>query len=255
MKKSSEFLQLNDQTGGADERGNFFSREKKFPLSPAYSHFTLIELLVVIAIIAILAAILLPALQQARMRSRTTACLSNLKQIGSVFQMYVNDYDNAPTSRFRFDGKDLTWGPAFLKLYMPGALVPIFGTSSYDLSKTIFCCPELSGKNQQLVSVSYNSYNYHGSYFIRIHKVGDNPIQTESAVNIKRASKPSKRLLIADCTDQGFFTTSEKIFRYETEKRRIDFRHSQYGVNYLFLAGNVEARNRTNSLDGVIVKN
>ena len=216
--------------------------------------FTLIELLVVIAIIAILAAILLPALQQSRMRSRTSACLSNLKQIGSVYQMYVNDYDNAPTSRFRFDGKDLTWGPAFLKLYMPGALVLIEGTSSYNLSKTIFCCPELSGKNQQLVSVSYNSYNYHGSYFIRIHKVGSSPIQTASAVNIKRASKPSKRLLIADCTDQGFFTTSEKIFKYETPTRRIDFRHSQYGVNYLFLAGNVEARNRTNSLDGVIVK-
>lgn len=217
--------------------------------------FTLIELLVVVAIIAILAAIMLPALQQARMRSRTTACLSNLKQIGSVFQMYVNDYDNAPTSKFGFDGKDdRSWGPAFLKFYMPGSLVLIEGTSSYNLSKTIFCCPELSGKNQQLVSVSYNSYNYHGSYFIRIHKVGNSPIQTESAVNIKRASHPSKRLLIADCTDQGFFTTSEKIYRYETPTRRIDFRHSQYGVNYLFLAGNVEARNRTNSLDGVIVK-
>ena len=42
------------EKGGAGERGNFFSREKKFPLSPAHARFTLIELLVVIAIITIL---------------------------------------------------------------------------------------------------------------------------------------------------------------------------------------------------------
>ena len=65
-------------------------------LVPAHRRaFTLIELLVVIAIIAILAAILFPVFAQARDKARSVACMSNMKQIGTSLQMYVQDYDES----------------------------------------------------------------------------------------------------------------------------------------------------------------
>lgn len=68
------------------------------PVALRNSAFTLIELLVVIAIIAILAAILFPVFAQAREKARSISCLSNVKQIGTSFYMYVQDYDETTPS-------------------------------------------------------------------------------------------------------------------------------------------------------------
>src|SRR5436305_1411609 len=72
--------------------------------------FTLIELLVVIAIIAILAAILFPVFAQAREKARQAMCLSNLKQIGNGFMMYVQDYDEIfPPTDYDVGAQRFSW--------------------------------------------------------------------------------------------------------------------------------------------------
>ena len=72
--------------------------------------FTLIELLVVIAIIAILAAILFPVFAQAREAARKASCQSNLKQIGSGWLMYIQDYDEmTPMNAWTTEGQGDGW--------------------------------------------------------------------------------------------------------------------------------------------------
>ena len=118
--------------------------------------FTLIELLVVVAIIAILAAMLLPALAQARANARTAKCMNNLKQIGLGLMMYINDYDGYMPVSNAYNQMGYFWCDPIGVKYL--GQKPVYqGWTAVASGPSMFKCPEDEKK-------PYGNYNVNYAY-------------------------------------------------------------------------------------------
>ena len=181
--------------------------------------FTLIELLVVIAIIAILAAILLPALQQARDRATSTACISNLKQMATMAQTYADDWKGiwgsphiAPTSTQ--EGKHgASWLNNCLRgKYLPGVYDDYRAKSQnrrYSSCPAYTLFPGVDPTGLMVYSSIYNS-NSNGSkaagdpaWGIMLNRPEFSDGYDSSESEFVRKVSPSERVLFVDAINSS----------------------------------------------------
>jgi len=198
---------------------------------PKSSAFTLVELLVVGAIVALLSALLLPALGRSKSSARRIQCVSQLRQLGLAAQMYWDDHDGAA---FRWRGPATNNGQIYWFGWIEdgaegarrfdrtcGALFP------YVSGGTLELCPAFNYLNER-VKLKARGASYGYGYNLSLSAP-----QRESPFNISRIVRPSELALLSDAAQINTFQAPasadhpmlEEFYYVSTNEATAHFRH------------------------------
>ena len=188
--------------------GNLFDRRKAIFTN---LHFTLVELLIVIAIIAILAALLLPALQSARERGVGTNCASRIKQFSQINLLYTDD--NNGFMPYSIYGRTYPW-PA-LKKYFPAtySITKNSGGTNYPETCPLMYCPAFRPHPGMAKTLGWTYYAWLEYDFFN----SKNPFP-----NVKKVRNPSRKFMNveiakrsgANCTESRYYWREYNAFHH-----------------------------------------
>lgn len=199
--------------------------------------FTLIELLVVIAIIAILAAMLLPALNSAREKGKTTSCMSNLKQIFTAANLYANDYS---LERIVYYGTNGTSNVSWVELMTSvSGYLPVIAYSNDNLRSPLsgaFKCPSVGNVAQPaVVMYGFQKSHYGMNKYLAFNSNVAGGGGTDKWHPNTQLREPTKTAYFGDTKNGAECTIGEvaaSIFRHNGESYS----------NFAFLDGHAESR-------------